>query len=421
MQGGIRMKITMIGLGYIGLPNALLLARAGNEVVGVDVKKDVVVALNNGDLPFEEPGLEELFEEAAPNFRASTEIEPSDCYMIAVPTPLDKEMKMADLSFVRSACEGVAGVISDGDLVILESTIPPGTSRNFVMPLLTANGAKKIGFAHCPERAIPGKTLEEMRENDRIVGGIDERSTERAAALYGSFVRGSIYRTDVTTAEFVKLMENTYRDINIALANEFALISEEVGIDVWTAIDLANKHPRVDILKPGPGVGGHCIAIDPWFMITRSSRSRLINMAREINDFMAIHVVRRAAEMLKDVSDPVITILGMAYKANVDDMRETPALKIARIAENDGIKVRLHDPHIDDFDGNIREIDQAVRDSDMVILVTDHEIFREIDPSKLLMRRKNLVDTRGFLDHERWREAGFKVAVLGKGEQVMTR
>lgn len=409
------MKIAMIGLGYIGLPNALLLAKAGNEVLGIDIREDVVEKLNNNELPFEEPGLEELFEKGKDNFKASTELEHCDCYIIAVPTPLDKEMKMADLKAVKSASEAISKVVENGDLVILESTVPPGTSDGFVLPIIQRNGAEKIFFAHCPERAIPGKTLSEMTHNDRIIGGIDEESTNRAEELYRKFVQGNLYKTDATTAEYVKLMENTFRDVNIALANEFALISEEIGVNVWEAIGLANKHPRVNILNPGPGVGGHCIAIDPLFMVAKSSRARLTTMAREINDFMAIHVIKHVKNMIKGVRNPKITILGIAYKANVDDPRESPAFKIARIAGNEGIEVVLHDPLIDGMENNEKDLNKAVENSDCLILVTDHEVFKQIDPSKLLVRHKNIIDTRKILNLDKWKDAGFEIHLLGHG------
>jgi len=415
------MKISMIGLGYIGLPNALLLARAGHEVLGVDIRSEMVKKLSEGELPFDEPGLRELYEEGAKNFRASTTVEHSDCYVIAVPTPLDSEMKMADLKAVRSATESIATVVRDGDMVVLESTVPPGTSRNFVLPVLRRAGVKKLLYAHCPERAIPGQTLKEMTGNDRIIGGIDEESVLRAKELYSSFVKGNLFVTDETTAEYVKLMENTFRDINIALANEFALVAEDIGINVWEAISLANKHPRVNILKPGPGVGGHCIAIDPLFMVAKTSKAKIIPLAREINDFMAIHVVKMARDMLAGIEDPIVTVLGLAYKGNVDDHRESPSFKIEKVAQNEGISVRFHDPHVGDVHGNERDLAKALEDTDLIILSTDHDAFREIDPRKLLVRHKNLIDARNVLDHERWRKAGFNVRVLGDGRNGVHR
>ncbi len=412
------MKITVLGLGYIGLPNALLLASNGHEVVGVDVDSKKIDGLNEGVLPFEEPGLPELFEKAKGNFKASTEVVESECYIIAVPKPLDKEMKMANLQAVKSASQMIAEKVKDGDLVILESTVPPGTSKNFIIPIFQRNGEKEIFYSHCPERAIPGKTLFEMQNNDRIIGGLNEASTKRTVDLYSSFVKGNMFRTDVTTAEFIKLMENTYRDINIALANEFALISEEIGINVWEAIELANKHPRVDILKPGPGVGGHCIAIDPWFMVEKSSKSKIVTLAREINDFMPIQVIRKAKELIYDSGipkwkNPKICILGMAYKANVDDTRESPAVKVQRIAESEGMEVSLFDPMVESENTTL---EGAIEDSDCLILITDHNQFLKIDPKKLLVRHKNLVDTRNFLDHKKWTDAGFNVKILGNGK-----
>ena len=409
------MKICVLGLGYIGLPTSLLLANAGNDVVGVDINKKIVETLNKNTLPFEEPGLEELFNTAKPNFTASNTVKSSDVYIIAVPTPLEKDMKIAGLSAVKAASVNISSVLKEGEMIILESTVPPGTSENLVIPILRKSGVKKFHYVHCPERAIPGKTLYEMVNNDRIIGGFDAQSATRAKELYSSFVKGNIYTTDVKTAEFVKLMENTFRDINIALANEFALISEEVGIDVWSAIELANKHPRVNILKPGPGVGGHCIAIDPLFLVEKSSKSRIVTLAREINDFMPVHVIQLIREILDGVENPIITLLGLAYKGNVDDVRESPAFKIKKIAENEGIMVKVYDPLVKNYPGNSSSLEESVKDSDCVVLVTDHEIFKEINPFSLPVRRKNLIDSRNILPHEVWRKAGYRVKVLGNG------
>ena len=324
-------------------------------------------------------------------------------------------MKMADLAMVKTAAENISGVLMEGQTIVLESTVPPGTSKNLVFPILRKNGVKSFYYAHCPERAIPGKTLYEMVNNSRILGGLDEESVRKVKELYASFVKGDIYVTDHKTAEFVKLMENTSRDISIALANEFSLMAEEMGINVWEAIGLANKHPRVDILKPGPGVGGHCIAIDPLFLVEKSSKSRIVTLAREINDFMPVHVIHLTQEMLQGIKDPTITLLGLAYKANVDDTRESPAFKIKRAAESEGIKVRICDPLVKDYPGNASTIEDAVKDSDCIVLVTDHDVFKEIIPQSLPVRSRNLIDTRNVLDHALWRKAGYKVKVLGAG------
>ncbi len=342
-------------------------------------------------------------------------MESSDCYIIAVPTPLEQGMKMADLAMVKTAAENISEVLMEGQTIVLESTVPPGTSKNFVFPILRKNGVNSFYYAHCPERAIPGKTLYEMINNSRILGGLDEESVRKVKELYASFVKGDIYVTDHKTAEFVKLMENTSRDISIALANEFSLMAEEMGINVWEAIELANKHPRVDILKPGPGVGGHCIAIDPLFLVEKSSKSRIVTLAREINDFMPVHVIHLTGEMLQGIKDPTITLLGLAYKANVDDTRESPAFKIKRAAESEGLNVKIYDPLVKDYPGNASTIEDAVKDSDCLVLVTDHDIFKEINPQSLPVRSRNLIDTRNILDHALWRKAGYKVKVLGAG------
>ena len=252
----------MLGLGYIGLPTSLLLAQK-HEVLGVDVNKEVIERLNNGQIPFDEPGLKDLFKKVENHFHASTKVDYADVFIIAVPTPLDKSVKVADLKYVQSAAKMIYPFLKKDNLVILESTVPPGTSEQLVAPILSRSGLNDGDFSlvHCPERAIPGKTIFEMIHNDRVLGGFNEKSMERAKEIYSSFVEGNLYLTDIRTAELVKLMENSYRDINIALANEFAQMAEECKINIWETISLANKHPRVNILKPGPGVGGHCISV----------------------------------------------------------------------------------------------------------------------------------------------------------------
>jgi UDP-N-acetyl-D-mannosaminuronic acid dehydrogenase len=256
-----------------------------------------------------------------------------------------------------------------------------------------------------------------MVHNDRIVGGIDKKSAELAKSLYSCFVEGNFYLTNTITAEFVKLMENTFRDINIALANEFAQIAEECGINAWEAIELANKHPRVNVLKPGPGVGGHCIAIDPWFLTENSTRCRIVSLAREINDGMPNHILRIVKGMVKGVNSPIITVFGVAYKGGVDDTRETPALKFIKLAENEGYEVKVHDPHVKEFEYEVLGLEESVRGSDCIVLITDHLEFKDFDPKEIsaLTRTKNVVDTRNMLDAERWNEAGFSVKVLGEG------
>ncbi|AEC51934.1 UDP-N-acetyl-D-mannosamine 6-dehydrogenase [Pyrococcus sp. NA2] len=418
------MKISVLGLGYIGLPTALLFASSGHEVVGVDINEKKVRLLNEGKLPFQEPGLEELFEKAKSNFRATTQVEESDVFLIAVPTPLDNHTKAADLRHVKSAAEMIYPHLRKGNLVILESTVPPGTTEKLLIPILEKSGlnaGEDFYVVHCPERAIPGRTIYEMVHNDRVIGGITPESAEFARDLYRSFVKGNIYLTDLTTAEFVKLIENTYRDVNIALVNELAKIAEEYGVNIWEAIELANKHPRVNLHKPGPGVGGHCIAIDPWFVIQGSSNGRLISLARYINDTMPNYVLRKVKEMLRGLKFPTITVLGVAYKGNVDDARETPALRFIRLAENEGFEVKVYDPYVKEFDYPLLDLEEAVKGSDCIVVITDHDVFKFLDPEKIgkLMRNRCVFDARNILDHEKWKRAGFKVKVLGNGKETL--
>ncbi|MEM2110233.1 MAG: nucleotide sugar dehydrogenase [Candidatus Odinarchaeota archaeon] len=407
------MRVCVIGLGYIGLPTACLIANAGHEVIGVDIKKQVITTLKAGKLPFEEKGLDELFNNVKNNMQFKNEPEEADTFLIAVPTPLDKEAKIADLSYVRKACNSIKKYVKESSLVVVESTVPPGTCEFIVSSLLN----NKTLIAHCPERAMPGNTLYEMVYNDRVIGANDDKSRTLTGKLYSSFVKGKIFYTNLKTAEMVKLMENTYRDINIALANEFAQIAEDIGVNIWEAISLANRHPRVNILNPGPGVGGHCLAVDPWFLIENSSKSKIISLAREINDSMPKHVM----EIIKKINIPpgeTLTILGVAYKRDVDDTRETPALKFIRIAENEGYDIKVHDPLVKRFEYPILDLNEAVKGSSCIVLLTDHSVFKNISPEKIacLMKDKNLVDTRNCLDHSLWIKTGFKIKVLGKGD-----
>ena len=414
------MKICVLGLGYIGLPTALLFAAHGADVVGVDVNQSVVDCLDRGSLPFEEAGLEDLYNEARSRFSVSTEPEAADTFLIAVPTPLDPATKVSNLTYVKSAAGMIAPHLHIGNLVLLESTVPPGTSERVVIPRLEKSGIAVGDFlyAHCPERAIPGRTLSEMTGNSRIIGGYDRDSTDQATAIYQTFVRGQIYQTDTKTAEFVKLMENTCRDVNIALANEFAQLAEECEINVWEAITLANKHPRVTVLNPGPGVGGHCIAIDPWFLTENSTRCRMVSTAREINDSMPNYVLRIARGLLAGIRNPTISILGVAYKGNVADTRESPAFKFIQLAENEGYAVRCHDPYAVKFTHPLMDLSEATAGSDCIVVLTDHDCFRRLDPAAFQVRTRFVIDARNILDHGKWADQGFGVRVLGDGTPV---
>ena len=399
-------KICVIGLGYIGLPTACLLSNNGHNVVGVDINKQVVDSVNKGVPPFTELLLEELLTAAVESGKliACLEPVPSDVFLIAVPTPIRN--RSADLRCLISAVESVVPHLEDGNMVIIESTIPPKTSEDIVLPLLNKSGKKDIGVVYCPERAIPGNTIYEMINNERIIGSLNAKTGQRANRIYCSFVKGVTHLTSIRTAETVKLVENTYRDVNIAIANEFAMISEDIGVDVWEVIELANKHPRVNILRPGAGVGGHCIAVDPWFLSNPSTQ--MINTAREVNDNMPTHVMGLVKKIIPIGS--TITVFGLAYKPDVDDVRESPSLKFIEIAEGWGYKVKVYDPLV-----GKSLVEDAVRDSDCVVIMVNHACFKGIDYSRIskLMRNKNILDTQNCLYGKHLKE--FNVITLGEG------
>jgi UDP-N-acetyl-D-mannosaminuronic acid dehydrogenase len=417
--------ICLLGLGYIGLPTGSMFALAGKDVIGVDPSPHVQAALSSGLASMDEPELQTLVTAAinSGRLRVQTRPQSADAFIIAVPTPLDPTTNRADLSFVEQAARDILPLLRRGNLVVLESTVPPGTTRDVLAPILAESGlqpGRDICVAHCPERVLPGRILVELEQNDRLAGGLTPACADRAAELYTAFVKGTIMRTDATTAEMVKVMENTFRDVNVALANEFALIAERIGVDVWEAIRLANHHPRVNVLRPGPGVGGHCIAVDPWFLVGAApDQARLIRAAREVNDSMPEHVVSRLAAL---VSPPAaVALLGVTYKAEVDDIRESPALRVAELAVERGYTVRLCDPHVKpDAPGlpaPLLPLEQALRDAQVVVLLVDHRAFRELDLelASALVGCKRVLDARNALDRVAWQTHGFEVNLLGAG------
>lgn len=413
-------KMCVLGLGYIGLPTALLFANNGNEVVGVDVNERVVSTLQQGKMHFEENGFQELLDSARQknSFRASTQVEDADVFLVAVPTPFDAEFRMADLKYVISACQMIAPHLKQGNLVIIESTIPPKTCEKRVRMILEQSGLKAsqdFYISHCPERAIPGNTLYEMVHNDRVIGGLDDKATNMTRDLYSCFVKGNLYLTNSTTAEMIKLMENTYRDVNIALANELAMLAEDYNINIWEAIEIANKHPRVNIHKPGPGVGGHCIAIDPWFLTENANNSSLITLARNINDSMPIYVLKKVKEMVNGIENPVITLFGVAYKGDIADTRATPALKFIKLAEKEGFTIKIYDPYVKEFEYPLCTLNEAVQGSDCLIIFTDHHEFETLNSSKIAskMHCLNIIDTRNIVNKDQWNNNGFVSKVLG--------
>lgn len=411
----------MLGLGYIGLPTAAVLATHGYSVVGVDVKRSVVDTVNDGDIHIEEPGLQTLVQAAYKSGKLVVKRRPekADAFIIAVPTPLRE--KKADLTAVESAAESIVPVLRKHNLVILESTVPPTTTEELVAPILERSGlkaGKDFYLAHCPERVLPGNILREIIENDRIIGGVVAESAQKAKELYSSFVSGRIFLTDVTTAELVKVMENTYRDVNIALANELANVCEELKVDVWEVIELANKHPRVNLLQPGPGVGGHCLSVDPWFVVQKVPQTaKLMRLSREINDSQPQFVVSMIENLIKGIPNPKVTVLGVAYKGNVDDTRESPAIAIICLLEAKGCQVGIVDPRARNFGHKLSGLEEAFKDSDCAVLATDHDEFKILSPDELgpLMRTKQILDTRNCLNLEKWETAGFNVRLLGQG------
>ena len=417
-------KVCVLGLGYIGLPTASVLATHGYEVIGVDINQELIKRLRGGDVHIQEPGLKTMVQAGlnSGSLQVSETPVPADAFIITVPTPIAPD-KQADLKYVEVAANTIAPLLKKGDLVVLESTIPPGTTAGMFASILAQSGLDPISelhVVHSPERVLPGRILEELVSNDRVIGGLTPEASQIAKELYTSFVQGEIYLSDATSAEMVKLMENTFRDVNIALANEFALMAESIGIDVWRAIEMANRHPRVNILTPGPGVGGHCIAVDPWFLVQAApGPAQLIASARRLNDRMPEHVVDRVRTITKGIKTPKVAALGLAYKADVDDMRESPSLTVIRWMQAMGCEVRAYDPFVDSDVLNITcaSLEEAVEGVDCVLLLTNHSIFNQVVPNEIapLVKSKVLLDTRNSLPHDLWMKAGFDVHTLGNG------
>lgn len=400
-------KIVVMGLGYIGLPTASLLATKGHQVLGVDIKSKAVEKINKGENHIVEPGLDILVKSAvlSGNLRAAMTPEEADVFIIAVPTPF-KEDHVPDISFVETATRAIAPCIAQGNLIILESTSPVGTTEKIrdilaqERPELFPKAQKSIAtifIAHCPERVLPGQILHELVANDRIVGGIDQASREKAAEFYRGFVSGQVLTTDARTAEMAKLTENSFRDVNIAFANELSLICDRLNINVWELIELANRHPRVNILQPGPGVGGHCIAVDPWFIVDSAPKeSRLIRTAREVNDSKPHWVLEKVLAKAARFKDPVIGCLGLAFKANVDDLRESPALEIVRmlVARKIG-RVIACDPNVNDSfkEFPLVDFEEVLKEADILLVLVDHAEFVKVD--REFLKEKVVIDTRG--------------------------
>ena len=420
-QGTWTHDIAVIGLGYIGLPTAAALATRGASVVGVDVNPATVAAVNRGEVPFVEPDLAVAVSGAVSmgRLQASSDVPVAHSYIIAVPTPF-QDGHQADLSYIRAAAERIAPQLRPGALVILESTSPPGTTRTMAawmaqmrpdlrFPDKRSDQRPDVAVAHCPERVLPGRIMIEIVANNRVIGGMTPSCAERAAELYRIFARGELRLTDAESAEMTKLTENAFRDVNIAFANELSLICDRLGIDTWEVLDLANLHPRVNILRPGPGVGGHCIAVDPWFIVSAApDEARLMRTAREVNDGKPEHVVGQVGEALQRAGDGgvegmTVACFGLAFKADVDDLRESPAVEVVtRLAKAyPSLRLLAVEPHVSDLPlelqsyDNLRlaEMDDAFAAADVVVLLVDHHQFHAVEPAALASRQ--IIDTRG--------------------------
>lgn len=430
-------KICVLGLGYIGLPTAATFAADNLKVVGVDVNPRIIETLQRGQVHIHEPGLRTVVEAAlkSGNLSVSQEPEEADAFLISVPTPFYEDQfgeydgsryKLADMRAVTSAAEAIVPFLQKGNLVVLESTSPPRTTTELVAPILARCGlqaGRDFHLAYSPERVLPGQILRELIENARVIGGVTPESAQAGADLYSIFVKGEIVQTDATTAEMVKLMENTYRDVNIAIANEFARLADRFGVNVWEAISLANRHPRVKILNPGPGVGGHCIGVDPWFFVESAPElTPLISTARRANDTQPGFVVDLIRRAIGDPKGKKVAVLGLAYKPDVDDLRESPAAEIARGLEAAGASVRAWEPFKPD--ANLPGIhmasglEDALRDADVIALLVRHTGFAGLKPETIAAKTKARIvfDAVNAWNPKEWEQSGFKITRLGVGK-----
>ncbi len=408
-------------LGYIGLPTACVLASNGYNVLGIDIDEEIITKLSSKKVHIKEPELEEIFLDVfgSGKLRVSQNLEKSDIFIISVPTPLNQKNK-ADLSYVINTADKVKDYIDKGNLIILESTSPPGTTRKVIGSMILENTGLKAGedycLAFCPERVLPGKIMYELINNDRIISGINKKSAEKAKEIYSSFAKGRILLTDLETAEFTKLAENTYRDVNIAFSNELALICNDYNINVWSVIELANKHPRVNILSPGPGVGGHCIPIDPWFILNNVNRENtLIEKCRDINNSLPNIISKKIMEIVKDKKDPKVALLGASYKENIGDTRESPTKVIYKNLAREKVNISVYDPLSANFEYPLSSsLKDSLKGSDLLVLLVGHKIFKKINLRQIstLMRTKNIFDIRNFFKKEEAIRYGFKYYII---------
>lgn len=415
-------SICVVGLGYIGLPTAVMFANHGIKVHGVDVNPAAVKSIQEKKLHIEEHGLQERLNKAVDGgfLTASTTPQEADVFIVAVPSPINPD-NTANLEYVRQATASIVPYLKKGNLVILESTVPPKTVEHVMLPeLIKANleFGHDLFVAHSPERVIPGRIFEELVNNDRIVGGIDAKSATLTKELYETFVEGTIHLTDATTAELVKVMENTYRDVNIAFANELAKMADKLDVNIWEAIQFANYHPRVNVHFPGPGVGGHCIAVDPWFLVELGGeQAQIIHMSRNTNDSMPSYTAQKTQAILNQnkIAGGKVAVLGLAFKGNVDDMRESPSTIVIAELQNLGLEVISYDPHIKEnkHATQTQSLEEATKDADIILVLTDHKEFKILNATDLQAKAKIVFDTKNCLNRENWQQAGFQFHLLG--------
>jgi len=413
MKSEQKPDVCVVGLGYIGLPTAAVIARSGCKVLGIDVSAHVVDTINRGEIHIEEVDLDGLVHGVVGRglLSASLEVKPADVFVIAVPTPFDSDHQ-PDISYVLAAGRSVAPHLKAGDIVILESTSPVGTTEalrdmiaelrpDLKLPGLTRE-TPDVSIAYCPERVLPGRILEELTNNDRSIGGVTPRCARKALQFYRIFVRGACIATDARSAEMTKLVENAFRDVNIAFANELSIVADKMGLDVWEVIKLANRHPRVNILSPGPGVGGHCIAVDPWFIVASApEHTPLIRTARGVNDGKIHHVIAQASALVEANPNARVACLGLAFKANIDDLRESPArLVAATLARRFGSRISIVEPYIGELPREFTgtgaqqiDLDTALEDCDLLIALVDHDAFKSVPLAE--RAGKIVYDTRG--------------------------
>ncbi len=417
--------LCVIGMGYIGLPTASIFASRGLHVTGMDINTDIINGLNAGQMHIFEPGLRELVldELKSGRLQISTQVSPADAFIIAVPTPFYDD-KRADMRAVIAASESIVPHLQPGNLVILESTSPPRTTVDIVAPILEKSGLKAgedFLLAYSPERVLPGRILTELIDNARVIGGINPQSAQAGRDLYAAFVKGEIILTDATTAEMVKLMENTSRDINIAIANEFSRLAQRFDVDIWEAISIANLHPRVEILRPGIGVGGHCISVDPWFLVEAApDEAQLVKTARQINDEQPAFVADLINQVAGGLNGKTVAFLGLAFKPNVDDLRESPAVELVHHLQAAGAKVLAYEPfkhnaHLPEVQ-QVSELDAALLNADLIVLGVAHDQFKNIDPADIQGKTPSTLvfDAVRAWDKAKWEQAGFRFCGLAR-------